>query len=216
MAPVVATAVCALALLGLLHFERLDSMRGRYLTKPLASAAFIALAVFQGALGGESYGLWILLGLVLGAVGDVALMFPSDRAFLAGLVAFLLGHVAYVVAFAVVVPPSAWLGLTAVPPLVAAALVLRWLWPHLGAMRGPVIVYIVVITTMTVAALAAQAGPVALAPRQAWLLTVGAVLFFASDIAVARNKFVAPGFANRAWGLPAYYAGQCLLAWSVA
>ena len=43
----------------------------------------------------------------------------------------------------------------------------------------------------------------------------GAVLFFASDLGVARDKFVAPGFPNRAWGLPAYYAGQLLIAWSL-
>jgi uncharacterized membrane protein YhhN len=43
-------------------------------------------------------------------------------------------------------------------------------------------------------------------------LWVGALLFYVSDLAVARNRFVAPGFANRAWGLPAYYAGQMLLA----
>jgi uncharacterized membrane protein YhhN len=46
-------------------------------------------------------------------------------------------------------------------------------------------------------------------------LAVGAALFFASDLAVARNRFVAKAFVNRAWGLPAYYAGQLLIAWSI-
>jgi len=46
-------------------------------------------------------------------------------------------------------------------------------------------------------------------------LLAGAALFFVSDLAVARDRFVAPGFANRLWGLPAYYAGQLLIAWSI-
>jgi hypothetical protein len=41
----------------------------------------------------------------------------------------------------------------------------------------------------------------------------GAVLFFVSDLFVARNRFVAPGLANRLLGLPAYYGGQVLIAW---
>ena len=47
-----------------------------------------------------------------------------------------------------------------------------------------------------------------------WLAS-GAVLFFVSDLAVARDKFVGASFVNRAWGLPAYYAGQLLIAWSL-
>jgi uncharacterized membrane protein YhhN len=41
-------------------------------------------------------------------------------------------------------------------------------------------------------------------------------LFFISDLAVARDRFVAPSFANRSWGLPSYYAGQLLLAWAIS
>jgi len=44
---------------------------------------------------------------------------------------------------------------------------------------------------------------------------VGAVLFFLSDLLVARDRFVAPGFGNRLLGLPLYYAAQLLLASAV-
>jgi hypothetical protein len=40
----------------------------------------------------------------------------------------------------------------------------------------------------------------------------GALLFYLSDLAVARDRFVRPGLANRLVGLPLYYAGQVLLA----
>ena len=214
---ITSTVVCALALLGLLYAERSGSRQTRYLTKPVASAAFIVLAWAHGALTDGDYGRLIFAGLVLGAVGDIALMFPSDRAFLGGLVAFLLGHVAYVLAFAIVTPLSAWIHPLAILPLAAAAIVLRWLWPHLGTMRGPVLAYVAVISAMAIGALAAQTtGRQLLDVWQATLLTLGALLFFASDIAVARDRFVAKGFFNKLWGLPAYYGGQCLIAWSVS
>ena len=46
-------------------------------------------------------------------------------------------------------------------------------------------------------------------------LAIGAVLFFISDLAVARGRFVADTFTNKAWGLPTYFGGQLLIAWSV-
>ena len=49
-----------------------------------------------------------------------------------------------------------------------------------------------------------------------WQVLLAAVMFAASDIAVARDRFVARSFRNRAWGLPAYYVAQLILAWSVA
>ena len=41
---------------------------------------------------------------------------------------------------------------------------------------------------------------------------LGALAFFVSDLAVARDRFVVKQFSNRLWGLPAYYLGQVLLA----
>jgi len=45
-----------------------------------------------------------------------------------------------------------------------------------------------------------------------WAVAVGALAFTASDISVARDRFVRHRFINRAWGLPPYYAAQLLLA----
>jgi hypothetical protein len=41
---------------------------------------------------------------------------------------------------------------------------------------------------------------------------VGALTFTASDVLVARNRFMRREFVNRAVGLPLYYGGQLLLA----
>jgi len=195
------TIACGLACGVLVWGEYRTRPMVRAVAKVAASLAFVAVGVLAG--GGRP---WMVAGLVLGLVGDVALLGDGKRAFVAGLGAFWLGHVAYVVGVARVVPPGEWAQPLALAPVGAGLVALAWLWPHLGSLRGPVIAYVAAIVAMTAGALAAWE------PR----LTIGAALFFVSDLSVARDKFVARGFANRAWGLPAYYAGQLLIAWSLA
>jgi hypothetical protein len=48
-----------------------------------------------------------------------------------------------------------------------------------------------------------------------WTAAVGAILFYLSDLAVARQRFVQQSFINRALGLPIYYLGQLLLAMTI-
>ncbi len=220
MLPLVCTIVSVLALCVLLYGESRETAPVIYISKPLASLAFILVAVTGGALGDTRtpYSTWLVIGLVLGAGGDVALMLPGKRAFLIGLVLFLLGHIAYVVAFTRVVEIGAWPSVYSLAPAVAAVVVTRWLWPHLGNMRGPVLAYIAVITTMLVGAIAILlAEPperIPLGDRTAALLFAGALAFYLSDLAVARQRFVTESVSNRLWGLPAYYGGQLLLAWT--
>jgi uncharacterized membrane protein YhhN len=221
MLGIVATLVCLGALAGLVRAEIRRDRPGRFLWKPIASLGFVAVPLVTGALGGDGVEVarWVFAGLVLGAIGDVLLMFDAERAFLGGLVAFLLGHLAYVIAFARIIPPARWaegamLAVVAAT-LVAAAVVLRWLWPRLGAMRIPVIGYVAVITAMVVGGIAVSVHGTAVEPRAALLSTAGAIAFYASDLAVARDKFVAKDVWNRAIGLPLYYGAQLLIAWSV-
>ncbi len=87
----------------------------------------------------------IALGLALSLVGDVCLEL-SPSLFVPGLVAFLLAHVAYVVAY---VGRTRALHLARlVPVALYGLLAFRWLEPSLGAMKGPVVAYVVVICAM--------------------------------------------------------------------
>jgi uncharacterized membrane protein YhhN len=89
--------------------------------------------------------------------------------------------------------------------------VLRWLRPHLPPdLAVAVHVYVVVISVMVVAA----AGTAAAHGGAA--IFVGALMFYLSDLAVARQRFVAASFWNGAWGLPLYFGGQLVLASSVS
>ena len=199
--------LCAVAVAGLLFAERRNSQAGLWLTKPVASAAFIWLALASGAFD-STYGRWLLAGLVLCMLGDV-LLIPRDRPgmFRAGVFAFLLGHVAYCVAF--LTQPMAPAGLVAggVLLVVVVAWVLRWLGGSLPpGMVGAVRTYMIVIGVMSTLAcgVTAAGGP--------WQVAVGALAFTASDVSVARDRFVKHEFVNRAWGLPLYFGAQLLLA----
>ncbi|MBK6530584.1 MAG: lysoplasmalogenase [Deltaproteobacteria bacterium] len=191
----------------LLAVTRRGPSLGERVLKPLASTAFIAAALAHGAHR-TPYGAAILAGLAFSWWGDVLLISRAKRVFLAGLVAFLLGHVAYSVAFArrgVSVGATALALLLLLGPLV---LVGRWLLPSVEArMRAPVLAYMAVITVMVALAV----GTVA-AHGEPWVL-VGAVAFYLSDLSVARDRFIAPGWNNKLWGWPLYFGAQLVLAW---
>ncbi|MCE9580274.1 MAG: lysoplasmalogenase [Deltaproteobacteria bacterium] len=213
------TAITVLAMPPLLLAECAARADLRRKIKPIASLGFliaaVAMAPWRGGFGEAPT--WLAIGLVLGAVGDVALMYDGERAFLAGLGAFLLGHAAYVLGFAAELPFAHWLDGSPVP-LVAVAIAgvgaLAWLWRGLGSMKIPVIAYVLVISAMVVGAFAVLgASPGIRGPKVA---VAAALLFYASDLSVARDRFIDHAFINRAWGLPAYYAGQLLFAWSMA
>ena len=185
-----------------------DTPERSRLTKMVASTGFIAVAVIVRALD-TPFGTFVLIGLVLSWAGDLLLTYRGDRAFLLGLVSFLLGHVAYVIAFVVRGQSPGWLIAGLIVTGILAIVIAPWLLPHVGdAMRAPVIAYMAVISAMLVTA----AGTQGAAPD--WRLLMGAGLFYVSDIYVARDRFVTPGRINRLAGLPLYYAGQLLLAWA--
>jgi len=209
LAPFVGWTVLWLAALLLAEWRGFQI--GIVVAKPLASAGFLATALAAGAAE-TPYGIAIGVALALCFLGDV-LLIPegAGRAFLAGLVSFLSGHLAFAVAFGlrgVSTPAAALAAAALVGPV---WLVLRWLRPHLPAdMRAPVVAYVGVISAMLVTGAGATAAG---GPAE---ILAGALLFYLSDLAVARDRFVAPGFANRLWGLPLYYGAQLLLAASVA
>lgn len=201
-----------LLLLGLLFAEKKDSLKGKLITKPLASLGFILLAVVQPHPIPVYY-YWLLAGLIFCLGGDVFLALPQKPMFLVGLISFLLGHVLYVGGFLSLVAIGAWLQASTLVVLVISGAVFIWLRPHLGAMLGPVIVYIGVISLMLIGALAVFHSE-SVAYRGRLLILIGALLFYLSDLFVARNRFVRKEYVNRLIGLPLYYAGQYLLALS--
>jgi uncharacterized membrane protein YhhN len=185
-----------------------------YLVKPASTLLVIAVALLSLLTPDAdlSFTLWVTAGLVLSLGGDVALMIKTDRAFLAGLVLFLLAHIVYSIGFTLpngfhpqdVVSAAVLLGV--------AILVYRYLRPGLGSMQGPVMFYILIICLMVNRAISTFYGDV-FTTAQAWLLTIGAMLFWLSDLVLAVNRFRHPFEANRL-SLFLYFGGQLLIALS--
>lgn len=202
-------------LLGLLYFEKQSVTRGILLTKPVVSLLFVVMALVQRPLS-SGYFYAILIALILSLIGDLCLIFMSSRKmFLAGLLSFLSGHVAYVVAFSSFVRIGAvtWIALCLFSAV--GIIVYRWLRPNLGTMKIPVVAYILIITAMVVCAVSLL-GNIGLSSTGRYMVLIGALSFYISDIFVARNQFVIDAYINRLIGLPLYYFAQYLFAVSTA
>jgi uncharacterized membrane protein YhhN len=206
--------VIALTVTLLVRAEFRNDRRQTYLWKPLSTLLVIAVALLSLTQPGARSGftLWVTGGLVLSLGGDVALMLRSNRAFLVGLVLFLLAHIVYSIGL------SLWNGfypqdlISGAILLVLAIAAYLYLKPGLAGMQWPVILYIVVICFMVNRAISTFFGDT-FNPIQAWLLSVGATLFWLSDLILAVNRFRHPFGANRL-GLYLYYGGQLLIALS--
>lgn len=191
-----------------------SDQRAVFVFKPLSTLLVISVALLSFLAPGmqPSFTLCITLGLVLSLGGDVALMFESSKAFVIGLVLFLLAHVVYSIAFTV---PNGFHPqdlISAAVLLAVGVAVYLALRPGLGSMKGPVILYIVVICVMVNRAVSAFFGD-AFSTTQAWLMTLGATLFWLSDLLLAINRFRRPIKAEPL-GLFLYYGGQLLIALS--
>lgn len=194
--------------------------RLEYIAKPgvmLALLAWLGAHAWRAGAhpGGELPLALFAAGLALSLAGDVFLMLPP-RYFLAGLVAFLLGHVAYIAAFnANGLPPLEAALLAAVPVALAALWITRRVLAGLKAggrprLRGPVVAYIVVISLMVVSALATLARPDWMGGA-AVLASIGALLFMLSDTLLAWDRFVQPLPNGRLMNITTYHVGQLLL-----
>ncbi|MBI5521788.1 MAG: lysoplasmalogenase [Desulfarculus sp.] len=203
----------ALLLGGLLWAEAQEKPRPALACKSVLSGLFV-LAAWLSPHPLPSYYHLVLAGLVLGLLGDVCLALPGQGAFRAGLLAFLAGHVLYVLAFAGLVAWGRWLGPHLAIPALAALAVFMWLRRRAGSLLLPVCAYILVISLMLAGAWAVwrQGG---LPAAGGWAIFLGALSFYLSDLLVARDRFVNSQFVNRLLGLPLYYAGQFALAFSV-
>jgi uncharacterized membrane protein YhhN len=179
-----------------------------FVFKPLATFVVIAHAAGRGAARPRERR-WVLIGLVLSLVGDVALLWPKEG-FVPGLVAFLLAHLAYLVAFT----RRARLALRLAPFAAYAAVagaVLAALWPGVPpALRLPVLLYVLCLASMAAQAAALwRAGS-----ARAGVLALGGALFVASDALLATNRFATALPAASLWILASYWLAQwCIASW---
>lgn len=199
----------AATVLLLLRAELTEARSWGYVWKPLSTLLVIALALPAARPARDTYARLVVAGLVCSLAGDILLMLPDDR-FLAGLLAFLVAHLCYIGAFT----RDGGFGTgsaTALPLLALGAIVVSLLWPLLGPLRLPVLVYMLVILTMAWQALERSREG---AHDGAWWAAVGAVFFVSSDAALALARFRADFPGSRVVVLATYYLAQWMIATS--
>ncbi|WP_386067979.1 lysoplasmalogenase [Tahibacter sp. UC22_41] len=181
-----------------------------YVAKP-AATLLVALLAWRAVDAHPGYRRAVLVGLLLSTLGDIWLMLPWDL-FIAGLVSFLLAHLAYLYAFTRLAPLAPLRWPFAAYAVLAAGVVLL-LWSHLPTpLRAPVLVYVAALATM-----AAQAAVVAVQRSTASRLAaaVGGLSFVVSDALLAIDRFHTPLPYAALWVLASYWLAQFLIGRSV-
>jgi uncharacterized membrane protein YhhN len=170
---------------------------------PVALLLLFTLIVKRGAVRGL-----LASGLLFSLAGDVLLDLDRSRFFIFGLACFLLAHVFYTVLFL----RDLRFRRNALP-LIAGVLIyaslLAWLLRGMDPERiVPVMVYLGVISLMTVSAALYSAG-------RSWkgsdLVVIGAGIFMLSDSVIAVNQFLQPIPYSLMISLPLYWIAQFLI-----
>lgn len=189
---------------------RSDDTRVNRCTKPLLMP-MLALAYFLAARGSDDFALLLVIGLLCGFLGDTFLLGTTQKLFTCGLLAFLAGHIFYILLYLGRTELSA-LPLTGILlPLAAYALllylVLKGLFPSLKKEEKPgVAVYMAAILAMNWAALQYALG------GGSYLPFAGSILFVLSDtmLAFQQFKFRSTPFSRIAV-MTTYLAAQTLI-----
>ncbi len=140
---------------------------------------------------------YFLSALIFCWAGDVLLMFQgAEIFFIFGLVAFLIGHLFYMISYRKLRHTNSSGGLLntqklryAMPIVLAGTGLATILFPHLGGLKIPVMIYALVLTLMVLQALFRYGFTSA---KSFALVFIGALAFMASDSVLAINKFMQP------------------------
>ena len=159
------------------------------------------------------------MGLIFGALGDILLNIRfltekySQKVFLAGIAAFLTGHVMYLLAL---IPYSQHLVISLVIGALCAAALLIYTFRRIKVKMAFLIfgiVYLSIIILMTAVAIG---NVIAVPETYRILFAIGAVLFTISDVVLIFNTFGEKSvFSKRILNLSCYYVAQLLIAISI-
>lgn len=184
-----------------------------YIAKP--GVMIVLLAWLWSVSGFSGHLTWFALGLIFSLAGDVFLMLPREQ-FIAGLVAFLLAHIAYTIGFTEALPPVTIISLImAIVIGTTSTRIYRGVSSALVAsnnrdLKIPLLMYTVIISVMLLAALLTLMRP-DWSTGSALMVTTGAVLFYLSDAFLAWNKFVGPIRRGNLIVIISYQLGQILI-----
>ncbi|WP_040279809.1 lysoplasmalogenase [Psychroserpens damuponensis] len=162
-----------------------------YIFKPAILISLLIFFILKSNALHKPLRLIIILALVFSLAGDVFLMFVdvSPNYFLLGLIAFLVAHIMYVIAFLKQRNKAAKpFGFITFLMLFASGL-FYFLKDGLHDMLIPVVIYMLVILSMSTAAFMRKGN---VSKRSYILVFLGALFFMISDSILALNKFYEP------------------------
>jgi len=166
------------------------------------SLGFLTVALGNGAWQSR-HGRLLLAALGCCALGD----FFGPGNFEAGVLAVAVAHLLFAATFLWLGVDRRRLALAIVATSVLSGLTLAWLLPHVARESLPLVLgYCAVISLMLITALA-------LRPPHASRLIIAALIFYVSDIFVARWRFVDTSSNNAYLCYPLYYTACLLFAW---
>jgi uncharacterized membrane protein YhhN len=191
-----------------------------YIFKPVTMLLLFGYLAQAGRFGSTAL-ICFGLGILFSLAGDVFLMVSyarfSDHWFLSGLTAFLLAHVAYIFGFNIPVgniSPFWSIGIGVLLAITTARVLRRILAgvqeKGLRRLVFPVTAYGMVITLMLLSAIL-TIYRIDWKTSASGLVSLGAILFYASDIVLAWNKFVKPVRNGRVLNMILYHVGQITL-----
>ncbi len=189
--------------------------------KGSASLIFVLIGYSAYLVTNFAFNRQLLIGLIFGMVGDILLnlryVFPKhgQKIFLVGILAFLIGHIMYLIAL---IPQArhVWIWYCILIGALAAAALLAYIFRTMEVKKAFKIFgvfYLGAVFIMTAIAI----GIAIFTPsRRAIVYAIGAVLFTASDVVLIFNTFSGvTKFSLRVTNLTLYYLGQILIACSM-
>ncbi len=213
-----------------------DRCKQSFITKVICSLLFVLCGVFAAKETGNNtlFADYMIWGLVFGMAGDLLLhaMTTKMLPFILGVIAFLVGHVYYIMAIQRAIYTTAyssgvfvWYELLIIALIVAIAVIYcikTNAFKRKGAMVYGLLAYGVVLATMFAKAVRLVIDVIAFGVNDnmamiAVTVGLGAVLFFLSDatlgIMLTDDKPVKRGM--RIFNIVTYYSAQVLLAASI-
>lgn len=188
----------------------------RFISKPVLMPLLIIYA-FTRIVKKKKLFTLLIISLTFSWMGDVLLLMDNGTSnyFMFGLIAFLLAHIGYIIMnhnsryanTASALLPTQQMRYLFILILAGSAIVYV-LYPHLGDLKLPVIIYAGVLTYMVISALYRYGRTQG---RSFALVFCGALFFMLSDAMLAVNKFVESFSYAGFWVMFTYASAQFLI-----
>jgi uncharacterized membrane protein YhhN len=182
-----------------------------WIAKPLIMVGLLAHYYLNSA----KRSILFISALVFCWAGDIFLLVKSDNFFMMGLASFLVAHVLYIICYRQLQYADKTIELMgsqkvrfSMPFILICTGLIVILFPVLGDLKIPVLIYAIVLLLMVMNALFRYG-------RTTWksflFVFIGAIFFMASDSMLAINKFFQPFSGAGALIMVTYCAAQFLI-----